>query len=144
MQRRKKMFVLVLVAVLVLTVAVGAFAEGRASNWFTFDGTCKRAFTTGRNLVKPLEGNWTAFHIYLTDITEGYDHAYARPVDSNGNLCGTQFAITLNDADGTEYTPNERGATAQNVHAKIVNPLYEEGMSSSTPIHIVGRMTGTN
>lgn len=144
MQRKKKWFVLVLVAVLVLSVTVGVFAEGRAANWFTFDGTCKRAFTTGGNLVKSPVDKWTAFHIYLTDITEGYDYAYARPVDSDGNLCGTQFSITLNDADGTEYIPNATGATAQNVHAKIVNPLYEEGTSSSTPIHIVGRMTGTN
>lgn len=136
MQRRKKMFVLVLAAVLVLAVAVGAFAEGRSANWFTFDGTCKRTFITDGRLIL-IPNTVSGFKVYLTDISEGYTYAYARPVSSSGATYGSKAKFT---SAGGLCEPNEDGLKAGYVHAKIYNPLYEEETSSTTPIHIAGKM----
>lgn len=137
--QKKKVFRLVMVAVLVLAVAAGVFAEGRAADSFTFDGTCKKTFrTTGKLILIP--NTVSRFRVYLTDITAGYDYAKARPVGPNGEAYSTLETIVLGNSVGTPYILNDQGKEASHVHAQIYNPLYLAGTSSSTPIHIVGRM----
>lgn len=97
---------------------------------FTFDGTCKRTFITDGKLIL-LPGTFSEFHIYLTEITEGYTHAHARPVGLNGATYGSKLEITLGDTSETSYTPKDKGMKAKYAHAKIYNlyPHYWENDS---------------
>lgn len=137
----KKKMILALTAVLVLSVTMGAFAATQTC--FTFDGNCKKNFLTSGSIKKD-SGTWAAYHIYLTSMSPcKYNYAFARPETSDGKTCGTKFEITLEDEDGTEYIPNDRGKSASEVHAKIYNPLNEKGDSSTTSLNFKGSMTGT-
>lgn len=136
----KKTLLMTLAAIFIFSVSLGVSASSRAADMFTFDGTCKRTFITDGKLIL-LPGTFSEFHVYLTGITEGYTHAHARPVGPNGATYGSKLEITLGDTSETSYTPKDEGMQAKYAHAKIYNPLYEAGTSSSTSIRIIGKMT---
>lgn len=138
--RFKKTLLMTLAVAFIFSISMGASASSRAADMFTFDGTCKRTFITDGKLIL-LPGTFSEFHVYLTGITEGYTHAHARPVGPNGETYGSKLEIKLGDTFGTSYTPNDEGMKAKNAHAKIYNPLYEAGTSSTTSIRIIGKMT---
>lgn len=142
MMTNKKKMVLALTAVLVLSVAVGSFAATRSS--FSFSGSCKKNFLTSGSILKTSSETWSLYHIYLTEIPEAYDYAYARPETSDGETCGTRFPIYPDDDDGTSYLPNSRGTTTNEIHARVYNPLYVDNSDSSTSIRIKGWMDGVN
>lgn len=136
----KKTLLMTLATIFIFSVSLGVSASSRAADMFTFDGTCKRTFITDGKLIL-LPGTFSEFHVYLTEITEGYTHAHARPVGPNGATYGSKLEITLGDTSGTSYTPKDEGMKAKYAHAKIYNPLYEAGTSSSTSIRIIGKVT---
>lgn len=141
----KKRMILVLTAVMVLSVAIGSFAKGTE---LSFDGSCKKNFLSSDYVEKTSSENWSLFCVKLKSITggNGDTFAYARPETSSGETCGTRFKIEpiKNDPDGTSYLPNNRGKTTNEIHVKLFTTAYvDNGVSSSSSVHLVGTMTGT-
>ena len=144
MNKLRKILVLSLACLLLLTTfAAGALASIQAQP-YTFNGQCLRAFTTSGSLSKPSANRWQQFMVQPGSLSYAgsteKDYAFARPVNSDGDVLASRQRIELNDT--AEFTPNDSGQVAGVVYMKIYNAHYVDDQDQNYRLTISGTVRG--
>lgn len=144
MNKLRKILVLSLACLLLLTTfAAGALASIQAQP-YTFNGQCLRTFTTSGSLTKPSANRWQQFMVQPGTLSYAgsteKDYAYARPVNVKGTILASRQRIELNDT--AEFTPNDSGQVAGAVYMKIYNAHYEDDQDQNYRLTISGTVRG--
>ena len=148
MNKLRKILVLSLACLLLLTTfAAGALASIQAQP-YTFDGRCLRTFITDGSLEVPIAHRphqWQQFSVTISNLTyessSAKTYAYARPVAPNdAAIYGDLEKVVSNDT--TYFSPNSSGRDALEVKMKLYNAFYEDSGIQAYRLSIAGTVRG--
>lgn len=137
--KTRKLFTLLMAAVL-LVASLGLTVHADV-NEYSFDGSCKKFFTTKRSLQRE-DKNWSAYDVSVLCTSL----SFTKSTSYNSGYCvlmtesGTQYGSAKEIKDsGSAFLPVPNSYSYETMRVRFIHPYYNANESAASyKMHIVG------